>query len=150
MKKKIPKFDQKAWDEKQAKSAENYSRGDSSGSFTAATKNLIDRMLERAMRDSFIYGSAPVFIPPATTAAVKSSYDPTTGIYTLGDEYDLNIFDGGEDGQRELPTGHGDDSWYKHTDPAFEKKVICCQPDDKVNIGFHMDKWACKKCGKDM
>lgn len=195
--KKIPKFDQKAWDEKQAKSVENYSKNDGgfpSLSYVDALKKLYpesfiqpasrkDRMadaldylknfnnktMDKALEDALIQGSGYMPIlkvpkdklaaqyPPiiygadpalAPSSTVKSSYNSTTGVWTLGDDYDQKIF-GGDSEDTQLPAGYDylGQGWIK-PDPAFEK--ACCQPEDKVNIGFHMDKWACKRCGKDM
>lgn len=186
MKKKIPKFDQKAWDEKQAKVAEE-ANGKSSFNPTDWLKRMsesYEKILGGQVilgQDKLIIPSAPkdklsaqfppnINVPAKTFPVLGSGYSPPKTndpqppfiIYDdfASDQYDKYLFGsndpawlGGEDGDRDkdlrLPQGHNDGSWYSY-DPAFRQEERCCKPEDKVNIGFMQDKWACKVCGKDM
>lgn len=191
--KKIPKFDQKAWDEKQAKSSENEKRGIRSpdaeeangggGSvLTTGWKNLMDKhteWLKKAQEDALIFGTGnfptlgidpaigsgigPNTSPPGITSGAALRAKQALGFVdllnqygvdpkTFNDPYDKYLF-GGEDGDRDkdlrLPQGVHPADWYSY-DPAFKQEERCCKPEDKVNVGFMQDKWACKVCGKDM
>ena len=181
MKKIKPWTGQKAWEEKQAKVAEE---ADGKG-YTNPFLDIMNRHYEKIKNDQFILGQDKLLIPTMTVPKDKlSAQFPPTGLYsapvvgssplsgrniskvgnnrspgtrTVGDDLDVYIFDGGEDGDRDkdlrLPQGispylYGD--WVNGSDKAFEQKPICCRPEDKVNIGFAHDKFACKVCGKDM
>lgn len=155
--KKIPKFDQKAWDEKQAKVAEEAS-GKSLAMFPYS-KKAHDKMMEEynkiygdILKNQKRLGQGHIFIAPSGKVSAGYS-DGSVRPLTVGDPMDNLIFNGGEDGDRDkdlrLPQGHNDNSWYSY-DPAFKQEERCCKPEDKVNVGFMQDKWACKICGKDM
>ena len=167
MKKKIPKFDQKAWDEKQAKVAEEANGG---GSFNPT--DWLKRMsesYEKLLGGQVVLGQDRLTIhtpkdklsakfPPSgiNSGAALRARQPTGYLpyVPVGDPYDKYLF-GGEDGERDykLPQGIGQytyGDWVNGSDPAFKQEERCCKPEDKVNVGFMRDKWACKVCGKDM
>ena len=183
MKKIKPWTGQKAWEEKQAKVAEE-ANGVGSPVFAAGWKNLIDKHTEwmkKAYEDSLIHGSGSIYptlgIDPAIGSGIGPNTSPPSGITsgaalrarqasgfvdllnqygidpkTFNDPYDKYLF-GGEDGERDkdlrLPQGVHPADWYSY-DPAFKQEERCCKPEDKVNVGFMQDKWACKVCGKGM
>lgn len=169
MKKIKPWTGQKAWEEKQAQSAANEKSGVKDGSFggwTAYDPRYI--LTIPATRHSTTVKLPNGNLDPNTPPDLKSSaaskrhkiiqdmlelapYVPK--FPTLGDPMDNLIF-GGEDGDRDkdlrLPQGYGYQTPWINFDPAFEPAPKCCKPEDKVNIGFAHDKFACKVCGKDM
>lgn len=180
MKKPIPKFDQKAWDEKQAKVAEEANGGTVYQSpvmmkpldngFLKALKEMEKK--NKDWLDSQVYGA---FLPPVPKDKLSAQFPPQVKITnpaltpvnsypwtqykptfpTLSDPLDNLIFNGGEDGDRDykLPQGIGQytyGEWVNGSDPVFKQEERCCKPEDRTNIGFMMDKWACKICGKDM
>lgn len=164
MKKKIPKFDQKAWDEKQAKVAEEANDKGSTSPFLKTLKQM--EKMNKDWLDSHTYGW---FLPPVPKDKLSAKFPPSgitsgaalrarqpTGYLPyvpVGDPFDKYLF-GGEDGDRDkdlrLPQGYGYQTPWINFDPSVEPKQICCTPETKVNVGFMQDKWACKICGKDM
>lgn len=90
-------------------------------------------------------GQGVIFIPPSGKTSIGYG-DGSIRQLTVGDSFDKYLFSGDE--EQKLPTGFSYGS-YSGFDPAVEKKPICCQPEDFVNIGFAHDKWVCKVCDKE-
>lgn len=151
----------KSWEEKQKKVSDE-ANGKSSGlPPPSGWQAIIDsqkKWIDSHISDALIYGSTGVKMPPT------SNTDPlailpngiTSGAVLrarsrfIGDSFDKYLF-GTEDADEKdlrLPAGFSYGS-YSGFDPAFEKKPICCQPEDFVNIGFAHDKWVCKVCDKE-
>lgn len=154
MKKKIPKFDQKTWDEKQAKVAEEANGGSPLFPYLNNPVVPIPGAVGRHVGNGTLYtasqnraGKTQAYID------LMNQYGINPKVF-IGDPFDKYLF-GGEDGERDykLPQGVGQytyGDWVNGSDPAFKQEEKCCKPEDRVNISFMMDKWACKVCGKDM
>lgn len=161
MKKQIPKFDQKAWDEKQAKSADNYSKNENTTtkSFTyGGIINFIPTNTNLPLR--------PGLVPYKTVAASgqkygKSQYqkmveefsrDSWTRQYQ-GDPFDEYLFNGGDsEDTMELPKGYFDQTGFDwaSTGASNPAKTNCdLGIHEYVNIGFHHDKFVCKHCDRE-
>lgn len=179
MKKQIPKFDQKAWDEKQAKVSDE-ANGKSSGSaMPAGWQNIIDthkKWIDSHISDALIYGSSGITLPKAFprvginpvigsgigssislnpsgnggTALAPQGLDPGHIIYH--DQYDQYLFGGDSEDTMELPKGYFDQTGFDwaSTGASNPAKTNCeLNIHEYVNVGFHHDKFVCKNCNKD-
>lgn len=141
MKKKIPKFDMKKWEEKQDVLAKQANDTPSSGPSVGSKwleeqiqKYYKDRELPNeatsgeALHKRNLFGCLPV------------------GTTTVGDPFDKYLFGGAVDTT---------DTWgwktpYVTFDPAAGIQApACCQRDDFINVGFHHDKFVCKVCNRE-
>lgn len=110
MKKKIPKFDQKSWDEKQAKVAEEANGGGSSSSNPC--EDVVNYYFGKLKNSQHVFGQDKLLIPTTTVPKDKlSAQFPPSGINSgaalrakqltgylpyvpVGDPYDKYLFGG--------------------------------------------------------
>lgn len=170
MKKQIPKFDQKAWVEKQAKSAENYSKNGgyppiwynptfigsagpdkylfSKPSRADAAKRMSDYldMINRVSNGNNIF--EPNDSPPAgITSGIALDYLSRGN----SDAYDQFLFGGDSEDTMELPKGYFDQTGFDwaSTGASNPAKTNCdLGIHEYVNVGFHHDILVCKHCDK--
>lgn len=140
MKKQIPKFDQKAWDEKQAKVSDE-ANGKSSSGFDVYIGGQkiapsVSGVYDVRVRGNFPPGllpilsvpkdklaaqyppmgnrvtvtNDPIFISP--TGMATSKYDPDTGRWIISDAYDQFLFGGDSEDTMELPKGYFDQTGF--------------------------------------
>jgi len=152
MKKQIPKFDQKAWDEKQAKISEEANGRSGITRCPVVSKSYMDEIAEQIKRYQEKLGNNKLVFIPSTMSSIKSSYDPSTGIYTLGDENDRYIFGGDSEDTMQLPKGYYDQTGFDWASTGASNPVKTnCELGNHspVNVGFHHDKFVCKHCDKE-
>lgn len=180
MKKQIPKFDQKAWDEKQAKSADNYSKNDGGGFpgvinfvpydsapvaaspfFGKPTRQsqaqgildyqkAINELAEKIKKDQEQLGNNKLIC--TTKIYPWTNYTPA-GVYTIGDDYDQKLFGGDSEDTMQLPKGYYDQTGFDwaSTGASNPAKTNCdLGIHSPINVGFHHDVFVCKHCDKEL